>query len=295
MVSKSQPFILGFLIVLASYLIIASPVYAQPSVQITSAKLGDNFITDGQQINPSPTRPLNFEYEASETADSFVCKITKIDEALFNDIRVAINLGNPPPQAAGTVISNQVCGSGISGSVEYAQVFDPDFYVFQVTAFSQGAGGQSGMFPFQTSKSQATTLVSNTTGVLSNAVIVQITSAKLGDYNIAEGQLISPSPTLPLNFEYEASESADSFVCKIIKIDEALFNNIRDAIALRTPEPKVAGTIISTQQCGSGISGSVEYAQVFDEGTYVFQLTEVSNGIASKAVFPFEKLNPILD
>jgi hypothetical protein len=127
------------------------------------------------------------------------------------------------------------------------------------------------------------------------APTVQITSSKLGDNVIVQGQVVNPSPTLPLKFEYDASDSADHFECKIIKIDEELFNNINNAINLLTASPEVVGTTISTQECGSGMSGSVEYPQVFDEGTYVFQLTWVSNGIASKTVFPFERLNPILD
>jgi len=114
--------------------------------------------------------------------------------------------------------------------------------------------------------------------------------AELGGEPIGEGALISPSASNPLEFFLSSSTSFSSYTCKIIKVDDDLFNNILDGI-FNPNENNLIGTEVSSDLCGSGTDASIEYAQTFADGTYVFQAIGLTGeGVAAKSVFAFEAL-----
>ena len=118
-----------------------------------------------------------------------------------------------------------------------------------------------------------------------------IDQATVGGNNFANGQVIGPSAQNPLFFHFMSDDSF-SYTCKIFRIDEELFNDVANALDSPGFNPNsinLAGTEVSSDPCGTGTDGSIQYAQSFASGFFAFQVTGIpAGGAGTKTIYLFE-------
>ncbi len=131
-----------------------------------------------------------------------------------------------------------------------------------------------------------TTPVSN--ALAQSASVIVIDTAQIGGNNFAFGQVIAPSEQNPLFFHFKSDNSL-TYTCKLIKIEEALFNTLNDQVNSIPNDVNLVGTEISSSDCGTGTDGSITYTQSFTDGFYAFQVTGFgAGGLGTKTIWIFE-------
>lgn len=103
---------------------------------------------------------------------------------------------------------------------------------------------------------------------------------QVGGRSIPFGAVITPSEGSQLFFHF-VSNTTTKYTCNIIKIDEDLFNVL---VNHTIPVPiKIIGTIVTTNDCGVGTQGNIQYAQSFTSGFYVFEVIGIEADEASSS------------